>query len=494
MIHRGNPSAEPCRNVVCVLRGIVTCVISLATITQLAACSATAQSPIAPASAEGAMNRPIVISGSPERDTLANDKSDEKLTAADWQVLERLGPRPVWEKLESWHRANSRPATRPAEDAVVQAPAPSSQPAATQPVAGAIPPMPLIDEFDLPVQTVQLPDGKVRLIWTLRNLGGAAVSSARDPNTARRTVTLAPPDLTPLVAVLTQTLGPSGAVTPLPRENTLVVTCDRTMKPVVLDLLRKLDVPARQVEITAKIFEVSHDFDFQQGTQFLISHLASNSSQNLISSFSARRFLDALHGGSDAPVQGSVLQLMHAFDVAGVKLDLSFQLLQEAGLIQVVSAPRMTVAAGQTGYMLAGQEVPIQTSNLVNNVVQIGTTYKPVGVQLYITPEADGRHRVKLHTISIVSAISGFSPLQSMDGSHAPAVNPVIDSREAETAVTVEEGNTLVISGLRMTRTTTREEGIPGLEDIPALGWLFKNHRTQQEHTDLYFFITPAML
>lgn len=478
-------------------RAIVMCIVGGAAVTQLTACSTTAQAPATPVRSEGSMDRPQVLSGSPRRDTVADDKSEEMLSAADWQVLERLGPRPIWEKLEAGHRQCSRKhrAARPAEAVAAATPPPATQPvvADTQPAGTGTLFSPFIDETDLPVQMVELPDGKLRLIWTLRNLGGAAVTSARDPTTARRTVTLAPPDLAPIAAVLAQTLGASGAVTPLPRENTLVVTCDRKMKPVVLDLLRKLDVPARQVEITAKIFEVSHDFDFQQGTQFMISHLAADNGQSLASTFSARRFLDALQAPTNAPVQGSVLELMHAFDMAGVKIDLSFQLLQEAGLIQVVSAPRMTVAAGQTGYMLAGQEVPIQTSNLVNNVVQIGTTYKPVGVQLYITPEAIGRHRVKLHTISIVSAISGFSPLQSMDGTRPSMVNPVIDSREAETAVTVDDGNTLVISGLRMTRTTTRQESIPGLGDVPAIGWLFKNQRTQQEHTDLYFFITPAM-
>ena len=55
-------------------------------------------------------------------------------------------------------------------------------------------------------------------------------------------------------------------------------------------------------------------------------------------------------------------------------------------------------------------------------------------------------------------------------------------------------GTTLVISGLRMVRTTTREEKVPGLGELPILGWLFKNHRTQQQQTDLYFFLTPTLL
>ena len=43
-------------------------------------------------------------------------------------------------------------------------------------------------------------------------------------------------------------------------------------------------------------------------------------------------------------------------------------------------------------------------------------------------------------------------------------------------------------------RTTTRESKMPGLGDIPALGWLFKNHRSQKLQTDLYFFVTPTLL
>jgi general secretion pathway protein D len=147
--------------------------------------------------------------------------------------------------------------------------------------------------------------------------------------------------------------------------------------------------------------------------------------------------------------------------------------------------------------MLAGQELPIQSANIVNNVLQTATQYKPVGVQLYITPQAVGDHRVKLHTISIVSSVSGFAPLPSMDGqtmSNNALLNPIIDSREAETAVTIDDGSTLVISGLRMTRTATRENKTPGLGDVPGLGWLFKNHRSQQQQTDLYFFVTPKLL
>jgi type II secretory pathway component GspD/PulD (secretin) len=447
-------------------------------LSQVLGCGAPKEPPVV-ARETGSFNQPMVLSSRPEEDSAAAAETHAVLSAADWRALEELGPRPIWEKLFSrGHRPHDAEARAAANN-------PATRPGATQPA---------FDEGDLPIQTINLPDGKVRIIWSLRSYGGTTVKSARDEATARRTVEITPADLTPLVTVLTQNLGAGNTVAPLPRENAIIITCDKAMKASVLSLLNDLDRPARQVEIEAKIFEVSHDFDFQQGTELVLSGLSNGPAANLTSTFSAKRFLDAMTNPTGAPVQGSVLHLMQAFQSAGVSVDVSFQLLSEAGLIKVVSEPRITVAVGQTGYMLAGQEIPIQCTTVTNNATMVATSYKPVGVQLYITPEAAGPERVKLHTISIVSAISGFGPIQSINGGTSGVINPVIDSREAETAVTVDDGSTLVISGLRMNRTTTREDKIPGLGDVPILGWLFKNHRTQQEQTDLYFFITPTMM
>ncbi|MCY2954485.1 MAG: hypothetical protein NTU53_21350 [Planctomycetota bacterium] len=448
-------------------------------------------------------------SASRTADQVANQESGRRLSEVKWTVLERKGPKSAWEQFggkeisQSGDQGSAKSARRtakrtppPRQYMQITLGSPATQPSTrptTQPVVQTIT-VPVISEDGLPVQVVPLPDGKVRLIWNLRSYGGTNVTSARDVATARRNVTVTPPDLIPLVTVLQQQLGAAGMVTPLPRENTVVVTCDRIMQSSVLDMLSRLDVPPKQVEISAKIFEVSRDFDLQQGARLLVKHLGDTGTQTALSTFDTQKLMESVSQGTQ--FQGSVLSLMKTFEGAGVSVESSFQLLADAGLIRVVSSPRMTVAAGQTGYMLAGQELPIQSANFVNNVMQTTTLYKPVGVQLYITPQAVGEDRVKLHTISIVSSVSGFAPLPTLTGGTAPQalINPIIESREAETAVTVNDGSTLVISGLRMSRTTTREAKIPGLGDIPILGWLFKNHRSQQQLTDLYFFVTPTLL
>ena len=337
-------------------------------------------------------------------------------------------------------------------------------------------------------------DGRVRLIWALRNYGGTNVTSTRDPVTARRSLTVVAPDLAALTSVLQQQLGTAGTVIPLPRENTIIITCERSAKSAMLDMLSRLDICPKQVEIAVRIFEVSSDFDFQQGARALAKHAGKDNTETGVSLFDSQAVQKA--AALAGPQVGSVVSLMKVFQSLGISVDASFQILSDEGLVRMVSSPRMTVAAGQTGYMLAGQELPIQTANFVNNVLQASTTYKPVGVQLYITPEVVGPGRVKLHTISIVSSVSGFTPIPTLSGQNPSQfmMNPVIDSREAETVVTVENASTLVISGLRMKRTTTREEKVPGLGDLPLLGWMFKDHRSQQQLTDLYFFVTPTLV
>lgn len=451
-----------------------------------------------------------MISGDPNTDAAAYQASQAHLSGVKWDVIESTGPRPIWDRLGT---KSANPTTLPAAQVPSKSPAaqaattkpadpireivylPSTQPSngtTTQPFVMH----PSYNLKDLPVQIVELPDRRIRLIWTLQNFGGSTVSTARDAGTARRTVTVSAPDLVPLVNVLQQQLGPAGTITPLPAENTLVITCDPAMKAPMLEMLYRLDVPPQQVEISARIFEASRDFDFQQGAQALAKRLAGDNSQMAQSIFQTPNFIEAMKDASGTPFQGSVLSFMKIFKDAGISIDMSIQLLADAGMINLVSSPRMTVAAGQTGYMLAGQELPVQASSIVNGAITISTQYKPVGVQLYITPQSMGPDRVKLHTISIVSNVAGFAPLPKINGQNPDKVlvNPIIESREAETAVTVADGDTLVISGLRMARTTTRENKVPVLGDIPILGWLFKNHRSQQQMTDLYFFVTPTLL
>src|SRR5688500_5720391 len=188
--------------------------------------------------------RPMVLSGNPTRDSLANDLSDQQLSEADWRLLQSLGPKAIWERIAERNRsARVRRVVGPPATSPTLAKGTATRPAA---LAAAI------EQIIKETPVIALPDGKVRMIYALKNYGGTTVTAATDGGTSRRTITSKPPDLTPLVSALATQLGEGSTIAPLPSENTLIITCAPAMKDSVLGLLAQLDQAPRQVEITAK--------------------------------------------------------------------------------------------------------------------------------------------------------------------------------------------------------------------------------------------------
>ena len=440
---------------------------------------------------------PNVISGSPNADRAALEDSEAVLSDADWKTLEEISPAAIWERIGVQRKR--RQVQEMDQEAVKEAALPEIDVADVSPDE----PESVISEtspIELDNMTVtELADGRLRVVYTLQNHGGVEAKPAAGKDMERRTINVTRTDLAPFVNIINQNLGDKGACTALPNGTAVVITCPKENREIVLHLLRDFDQPASQVEIAARIFEVSHDFDFQFGSRTVLEHITSDGGQNLASTFDTKAFLDGLSnpGVGDTAYQGSAMQVFQVFKGAGISVDITFQALVDAGMVKEVASPRMTVIAGHTGSMIAGKEIPINSARLANdNLISEVTTYKPVGVQLYVTPQSISENSVKLHVLTVVSSVAGFDPRQSLMGQDSlqNIVNPIFNTREAQTSVTVPDGTTLVVGGLRMVRQIQRERKIPGLGDIWGLEWLFKSHRSQRNISDLYFFITPNIV
>jgi type IV pilus assembly protein PilQ len=72
--------------------------------------------------------------------------------------------------------------------------------------------------------------------------------------------------------------------------------------------------------------------------------------------------------------------------------------------------------------------------------------------------------------------------------------NPFIIKKQTETTLIVRDGETIVISGLTKQLGTRSVNGVPGLKDIPVLGWLFKGEGKSDELDEVLIFITPRIL
>ena len=432
---------------------------------------------------------PLVLAGNRGADAVgAYDEVRRDLSEAQWKTLLRYAPRSTWDRI----RSNKKDIDA-ARRAVI-----------ASRLAGAKPTTQAVKLPDVPTET--LANGQIQMYYRIRHYGGVKVTAAKATGLSRRTITIGAGDVTTLAALVTKRLAGKGTVSTLAGNQVLVITCAPEVKASVLGLLVRIDSPTPQVEITARIFEVQHDMDFQMGVKLLIKYLGSEvgATGAAAGMFSAEDFASGAGAMTATGVSpndpGAAMRILNVFGHSGWSTDTTIQAMAQTGLIKLVSSPRMTVTVGNTGYVLAGQEMPVQSAIMSNtNVVTQQLSYKPIGVQLYVTPQIIGIDSVKLHVVTVASEISGFKPLTALGGMaqervSATVMNPILDTREAESYVDIPDGDALVIGGLRRVRTIVRENKIPGLGDIPYLGWLFKRHRSQTQITDLYFFVTPRII
>ncbi len=69
-----------------------------------------------------------------------------------------------------------------------------------------------------------------------------------------------------------------------------------------------------------------------------------------------------------------------------------------------------------------------------------------------------------------------------------------VNMRKAHTKVLVRNGQTAVIGGIYTSEETEAVSGVPGLMNIPVLGWLFKNRSVTRDKNELLIFMTPRIL
>ena len=69
-----------------------------------------------------------------------------------------------------------------------------------------------------------------------------------------------------------------------------------------------------------------------------------------------------------------------------------------------------------------------------------------------------------------------------------------INTKHVKTQVRVEDGGTVVLGGIYEETDRNNEAKVPGLGDVPGLGWLVKNRDQAQRNSELLIFLTPRVM
>jgi len=174
-----------------------------------------------------------------------------------------------------------------------------------------------------------------------------------------------------------------------------------------------------------------------------------------------------------------------------VDANVVLQALSEETTVRILQQPRVFTSDNKEAKFFQGQDVPFQSSNLsdLNTGGGVNATFTqiPVGIGLNVRPRITKDRNVNMQIEVLLSNLNVTSPA-GVGG------NPVIDRRQTNTNITVKNGQTIVLSGIRKETENKIKTKMPVLGDVPVLDWVFANTSQTKEVIELLVFVTPTVV
>jgi len=276
--------------------------------------------------------------------------------------------------------------------------------------------------------------------------------------------------------------------------NSLIITATMEEFREILRIIKELDIVREQVLIEALILEVSAERGWGLGIDWMLGDQSGNhlfGGSSLMGAIPDYSTPSSLSGKKVAIPLSQGFQLGYLSD----RSVLGFVLLNASGTdknFNILSTPQILTVDNQEAELNVGEEIPVPTTNRISDTgTQFYTyEYKTVGVKLKITPHITKKEKITLDFYLEVNSVLGQTTILE-GGSIIP---PKLGKRDFNTKISVRDGTTIVVGGLISNNKITEETKVPGLGDIPLLGWFFKRRSVEYKKTNLLVFLTPHIV
>lgn len=320
-------------------------------------------------------------------------------------------------------------------------------------------------------------------------------------------------------------LSKRGSVTFDKRTNTLLVNDTAEKIKELKNLITMLDRPVDQVLIESRIVVATDSFSRELGARFGVSGAYEDHHGNIITSSGSVTATDQLINNALAnrmsgrpsglpvatpgargsgvlapslgnrlnvnlPVSASAGSFGWSVLAADYILDLELSALQTEGRGEVVASPRVITANQREAVIRQGDEIGYVTISAQGGgggipIPQV--QFKEILMELKVVPTITQDDRIFLSMNVKKDELVGFVSTSIGDV-------PQINKRELNTAVLVENGQTVVLGGVYEFKTREDLSKVPFLGDLPALGNLFKKKSRETSKAELLIFVTPKIL
>ncbi|HUL10770.1 MAG TPA: type II secretion system secretin GspD, partial [Methylococcaceae bacterium] len=270
-----------------------------------------------------------------------------------------------------------------------------------------------------------------------------------------------------------------------PANNALIIFAKAQDYKDIEAVIKELDVLPLQVLIDATIAEVTLTGKLEYGIKWLFNQ---GSSAEALAGTSG--LLDKI---KNIAITGSGPGGF-AYAFAGKDIKVLLTALANDNKVNVVSSPSLMVLNNQEANINVGDKVPTSSGGGIitttGAVSSPSIQYVESGVILKVRPRVNSGGLV---IMDIAQATSVPTQLQSSTGTgNAPLFQ--FAQRIIQSQVAVNDGDTLALGGLIQNRDTRDETGIPWLNKIPGLGWLFGSTTKNVLRTELVVLLTPRVV
>ncbi len=175
--------------------------------------------------------------------------------------------------------------------------------------------------------------------------------------------------------------------------------------------------------------------------------------------------------------------------------------MESAGVMRTLAEPNLTAISGESATFIAGGEFPIPAGYSCDPTTHVCTTqisYKKFGISLNFTPVVLSEGRISLRVMTEVSELSSDNAItvsQALSSSSTSSITiPSVRTRRAETTLEIPSGGSMAMAGLIQEQTKQAVNGMPGLDQLPVLGALFRSQDYVNHETELVVLVTPYVV
>lgn len=289
-------------------------------------------------------------------------------------------------------------------------------------------------------------------------------------------------------------LSPRGEMTVDPRTNSLIIRDVPPNLAKIKEFIAKVDRPTAPIQIEARIVEITKDdarslgivwggaFTPRTGQNSPIVDVRGAAPGTRSTVVNAPPPTPAIVGGAIP------FGLALGWLASNFALDIQLNALEVEGRARVVSSPSLMTMDNEPANIAAGQKFPIISVQVVGGAQQAQVQNVDVTTRLQVTPRIiQGEGKIAIGIAVKRDTIAGTVTAAGLTA-------PIVNTRNTVTQAEIPDGGTIVISGLRESNESNKEEGVPWLRRIPVLGWLFKNDLTEARRSELVIFLTAKVV